>query len=180
MPHTGNGTRTDLQMRIPLLRGLFQRAAPGEGSPSRFRVPTLAKCSLSKQGHTPYIHVPPAALAKRCETGVQARMGTQTFSPSRLFNLAFQLHRALGKKPLKIKVYLNRSLEAMVGKNSVSSPCEPQSNDNTGLFSLPAPDGYLAKGVKLRTSCSSLDTQILWEDTSTASAARAASRVKLH
>lgn len=34
-----------------------------------------------------------------------------------------------------------------MSKNSVSSPCEPQSNDNTGLFSLPAPDWYLAKGV---------------------------------
>lgn len=83
-PRTGNGTRTGLEMRIPSLCGLFQTTTLGEGSPSCFSVPTLAKCSLSKQGHPPHTHIPPAAPAKCCETGVQACRGTQmllTFMP---------------------------------------------------------------------------------------------------
>lgn len=99
---------------------------------------------------TPHTHIAAVTLAKCCETGVQAQTGTQTFLPSRLFNLASPVTQGFQKKkqPGKKEVYLNRSLEVTPGKNSASSPCEPQSNGNTSLFSFPAPDKYPAKGIK--------------------------------
>lgn len=110
----------------------------------------VSKMQPVKAGtHTPHTHVAAVTLAKCCETGVQARTGTQTFLPSCLFNFASPVTQGFGKKNnLEKKVSLNRSLEVTVGKNSASSPCEPQSNGNTSLFSFPAPDKYPAKGIK--------------------------------
>lgn len=118
----------------------------------------VSKMQPVKAGtRTPHTHVAAVTLAKCCETGVQAQTGTQTFLPSRLFNLAspvtqgFQKKNNLEKKKfISTEAWKSRRLKilraAPVNHNQMAIPvCSP---------SLLLTSTQL-RGLKTKISCSS-------------------------